>query len=92
MKIKELEKYNILVEMCCLIFLNTIDEELINFYDYCFGNELKWLDENKSKIVSDFKKLYFEGNFEYSIKYWNLKYKHLYKDIIDEGADWFNEE
>lgn len=68
MKIKELEKYNILTEMCSLILNNTDNEDLINFYAYYFEQKLKWLDENKSKIVSDFKKLYFRGNFDFAFR------------------------
>ena len=92
MKIKELEKYNILAEMCYLILNNTNDEELLNYYGYYFEKELKWYDENESKIISDFTMLYLKGNFNFAFKYWNIKYKHIYCDIIDEGADWFNEE
>lgn len=92
MKIKELEKYNILTEMCSLILNNTDNEDLINFYAYYFEQKLKWLDENKSKIVSDFKKLYFRGNFDFAFRYWDIKYRHIYNDIIDEGVEWFNEE
>ena len=91
MKIRELEKYNILSEMCCLILNNTDDEELIKYYSYYFDNKLVWLDENKSKIVSDFRRLYLKGNFNFAFRYWNMKYRYLYNDIIDEGAEWFDE-
>ena len=91
MKISELENYNILVEMCSLIFNNTDDEELIKYYGCYFDNKLDWLDNNKSKIVSDFTKLYLNGNFNFALKYWNMKYTYLYSDIINNGVSWFNE-
>ena len=91
MIIRELEKYNILAEMCGLIINDTDDEELIKYYSYYLEKDVKWFDEYENKIVSDFKKLYSKGNFDFALKYWNMKYKHIYKDIIDEGAEWFDE-
>ena len=91
MRIKELENYNILSEMCSLILNNTKDEELIKYYSYYFVNKLEWLNENKSKIVSDFTKLYLNGNFNFALKYWNMQYTYLYSDIVNEGVSWFDE-
>lgn len=91
MKIKNLENYNILTEMCSLILNNTNDEELIKYYAYYLDNDLDWLDGNKTKIVLDFTKLYLNGSLSFALKYWYTKYSYLYSDIINNGVTWFDE-
>lgn len=91
MKIKELEKYNILAEMCSLILNNTNNCDDEDFYSFYFDKDIKWFDENIDTIILDFSNLYTNGDLDYVLKYWNLKYIHLYKDIIKEGAEWFDE-
>ena len=91
MKIKELEKYCVLNEMCYLILNNTNNDKFVAFYSFYFENDIKWFNENIDTIIEDFSNLYNNGILGFALKYWNLKYSYLYKDIIDEGADWFNE-
>lgn len=94
MKVKELENYNILVEMCGLILNNsrTENKEEVKFYSFYFDWNIDKIRENREKIVNDFIRYFHEGKLNFAFKYWNMKYKHVYLEIIRDGVEWFNEE
>lgn len=89
MIIRELEKYNILAEMCSLIWNYTNDKNIEYFYEGYPERNLKWLDKNIEKIVTDFIKMYNKGDFIYAINNKDVHIKELYENIVQEGVFWF---
>ena len=89
MIIRELLKYDILAEMCSLIWYYTNDKNIEDFYEGYPERNLEWLDKNIEKILIDFIKMYNKGDFIYAFNNKDVHYKELYENIVQKGVLWF---